>query len=72
MIGQSKQIWHFGGPDGPSKKILVFSTHACSILNIFGEIFEILSVHKTQIFGNFHLALPPIIRGPFQILQHIV
>jgi hypothetical protein len=25
---------------------------------------EILSVHSTQIFGNFHLALPPIIGGP--------
>ena len=28
------------------------------------EIFEILSVHKTRIPGNFHLALPPIIGGP--------
>jgi hypothetical protein len=38
--------------------------HACSNLNIFGEIFDILSVHKTQIFKNFHLALPTIIGGP--------
>ena len=64
LIGQSEQIWHFGGPDGQSKQILVFTMHAWSNLNIFGEIFESLSVHKTGIFGNFHLASPPIIGGP--------
>jgi hypothetical protein len=39
---QSKQIWHFWGPDGQSKQILVFSKDACSNPNIIGEIFEIL------------------------------
>ena len=33
-------------------------------LNILGEIFEILSVHLSQVFRNFHLALPLIFRGP--------
>ena len=68
---QSEQIWHFGGPDGQSEQILVFSTHAWSNPNIFGEIFEILSVHKTGIFGNFHLASPPIIGGPVLTCIHI-
>ena len=67
--GQLEQIWHFGGPDGQSEQILVFLMYACSNLNIFGEILEILSIHKTQIFRNFHLALPPIIRGPSHCLK---
>jgi hypothetical protein len=51
-------------PDGQSEQILTFSVYACCNPNIFGEIFEILSVHKTEIFGNFHLASSPIIGGP--------
>ena len=54
----------FWWPDGQSKQILTFGTHACCNPNIFWEIFEISSVHKSQIFENFHLALPPIFRGP--------
>jgi hypothetical protein len=62
--GQSEQIWQFLRPDGQSEQILTFLVYACCNLNIFGEIFEILSVHKTEIFGNFHLASSPIIGGP--------
>jgi hypothetical protein len=43
---------------------LTFSVHTCSNPNIFGEFFENLSVHKTGIFRNFHLASSPIIGGP--------
>ena len=68
--GQSEQIWIFLRPDGPSEQSLAFSVHACCDPNIFGEIFEILSVHNAQIFGNFHLASPPIIGGP--VLPHPV
>jgi hypothetical protein len=67
--GQSEHIWHFLRSDGQSKQISTFLVYACCNLNIFGKIFEILSIHKTEIFGNFHLASSPIIRGPlvFQI-----
>src|SRR5882672_10656972 len=51
-------------PDGQSEQILTLGAHACCSPNIFGEIFEISSVHKSQMFGNFHQALPPIFRGP--------
>ena len=53
-----------GQAHGQSEQILTLGAHACCNPNIFGEIFEILSVHKSQIFGNFHQALPPIFRGP--------
>ena len=62
--GQSERIWHFLRPDGQFEQILTFLVYACCNPNIFGEIFEILSVHKTEIFGNFHLASSPIIGGP--------
>jgi len=64
LISQSEQISIFWRPDGPSEQNLTVSVQACCDPNILGEIFEILSVHNTQIFENFHLALPPIIRGP--------
>ena len=64
LISQSEQISIFWRPDGPSKQNLTSSVQACCDPNILGEIFEILSIHNTQIFENFHLALPPIIRGP--------
>ena len=51
-------------PDVQSEQILTFWVNACCNPNIFGEIFENLSVYKAQFFGNFHLALPPIVRGP--------
>jgi hypothetical protein len=51
-------------PDGQSEQILTFLVYACCNPNIFGKNFEILSVHKTEIFGNFHLASSPIIGGP--------
>ena len=54
----------FWWPDGPSEQILAFSVHVCCDPNIQIEVLENLSIHNTQIFGNFHLALSPIIRGP--------
>ena len=44
---------------------------ACCDPNILGEFFENLSVHNTQIFENFHLALPPIIRNIWIIRPHL-
>ena len=67
--GQSERIWHFLRPDGQSEQILTFLVYACCNPNIFGEIFEILSVHKTEIFGNFHLASSPIIGGPYRMFE---
>jgi hypothetical protein len=69
LIGQSEQIWAFLRPDAQSEQILTCWVNACCNPNIFGEIFENLSVHKAQIFGKFHLALPPIVRGPIQALR---
>jgi len=64
LMTLSKQIWVFLRPDGQSEQILTLGAHACCSLSIFGEIFEISCIHKSQIFGNFHQALPPIFRGP--------
>src|SRR6266481_1751828 len=71
LMALSEQIWVFLRPDGQSEQILTLEAHACCSLNIFGEIFEILSVHKSQIFGNFHQALLPIFRGP-AVVRHIL
>ena len=43
---------------------MTFLVHASCNPNIFGENFKIVSIHKSQIFGNFHQALSPIIGGP--------
>jgi hypothetical protein len=64
LMAPSEQILVFWRPDGQSEQILTFGAHACSSPNILGQIFEILSVHKSQIFENFQEALPPIIGGP--------
>jgi hypothetical protein len=61
--GASEQIWVFWRPDGQSEQILTFEAHAYCSPNIFEEICKISSVHKSQIFENFHQALPPIFRG---------
>ena len=64
LMAPSEQIWVFLRPDGQSEQILTFLANAYYNPNILGENFEILSVHLRQVFGNFHLALPPIFRGP--------
>ena len=68
--GQSAQFWQFLRPDRQSELILTFLVYACCNLNIFGEIFEILPVNKTEIFRNFHLASSPIFRGPGPLNTH--
>ena len=77
LIGQSKQIWLFLRPDELSEQKLTFQANACCSPNIWGEIFEFLSIHMGQIFRNFHLALSPIFGGPvlpssswYELLQH--
>ena len=64
LMGQSEQICGILRPDGQSEQNLTFWANACCSPNILGEIFEFLSVHLSRIFRNFHLALPPIFRGP--------
>ena len=63
-MAQSGKIRGFLRPDGQSEQKLTIWANACCNPNILGEIFEFLSVHISQIFRNFHLALPPIFRGP--------
>ena len=64
LVAQSGKIQGFLRPDGQSEQKLTIWANACCNPNILGEIFEFLSVHISQIFRNFHLALPAIFRGP--------
>ena len=63
-MGQSEQNWGILRPDEQSEQKLTFWANACCSPNILGGNFEILSIHISQIFRNFHLASPPIFRGP--------
>src|SRR6267154_1294553 len=48
---------------------LTFLADACCNPNIWDENFEILSIHISWTFGNFHLASSPIFRGPMYVLS---
>ena len=55
-----KQILGFLRPDRQSEQIWLFGLMLAKVQTFWRDIFEILSVHQSQIFENLHLASPPI------------
>ena len=66
-LRRSISIYRGSSLESSSDAISVKKPKFDSCLLQFGEIFEISFVHKSQIFDNFHEALPPIVRVLFHL-----